>query len=218
MRGVTHALGGAATLAAFTLATGEAVPAWGYGLAALAALVPDADNGRGSILNRPHLLPAKLMTVPVWYGASHRGRSHSLAGTAIFLAVLAAWAWAAGWAAAWAHVPNPFANPVPLLVAGGLGYLSHIVLDLFNQKDEQLLWPLPGGFRSPWGVSASGTADWLLHGALVVFLCWFGVSWAGAIAHASLADPATQRLPGFALALAGGAITALRGLLGGARG
>ena len=83
MIGPTHAIGGAAAYALYVGATGQAdeAPIWAFGLAALAGLVPDADNGRGSLLNRLPLRPIKWATLPLWYGASHRGRTHSISAS-----------------------------------------------------------------------------------------------------------------------------------------
>ena len=79
MMGPTHALGGAAALAAWTIVTGSAdqTPAWAFAVAAGGALIPDADNDAGSLLNRAYLFPLKAMTLPLWFGAPHRGRTHS---------------------------------------------------------------------------------------------------------------------------------------------
>lgn len=214
MRGPTHALGGVAALAGYTLLTGEPMPAWAYGLAGLSALVPDADNHGGTILNRPHLTPIKVMTFPLWYKADHRGRTHSLVGTAMFAAILLFWVWLAGLAADWSGSVNPLTLDV-VLIAGVLGYLSHLFLDLWNKKNQQILWPLPIAIQAPvFSFSASGFVDWALHLVLIGFVGWFMIDRAGEIAAATGSDPFFAELPGFLAAVFGSVVGAAGDFLG----
>lgn len=186
MMGRTHALGGVAAFAAASLAMSPGDPFLpGFVLAAASALVPDADNDRGSLMNRPYLLPLKAATVPLWMGASHRGRTHSLLGTAVYVAMIVAWAFGirAATLSLWSDAPE-----IPLVaiaLAAGAGYLSHLLLDLFNLIGMSLLWPLPGKFVLPiWpahglipGRFAAGSRweRWLAWPLLAAFVGWYGI-------------------------------------------
>lgn len=196
MNGPTHVLGGVAAVAAFTLATGhpEAMPAWAFAVGAISALVPDADNHNGTMLNRPHLLPAKLLTYPLWTRASHRGRTHSLVGIAAFAAlVLALWS-ILGWATH--RVGDGSGDLAVLLTSAVAGYASHLILDLPNRKPLQLFWPLPGRYNFPPGRAlhflrfdvGSMRSHYLVHLPLVIFLGWFAVSHGAGILQNTWAD------------------------------
>lgn len=148
MIGPTHAIGGAAAYALYVGATGQAdeAPIWAFGLAALAGLVPDADNGRGSLLNRLPLRPIKWATLPLWYGASHRGRTHSIIGVALFGLIMLGWGTLL---AALARANGGSFVLEPWITASILGYASHLVIDILNIPGLLLLWPLPIRFYFP---------------------------------------------------------------------
>lgn len=221
MMGKTHILGGAVALAAVALATGETdhFPVWAYGAAGIAALIPDADNHDGSMLNRTTLLPFKILTVPLWWGAPHRGRTHSIVGAVAFAGLM--WLWLMGLnmaLAAGGSLTGVAADiMLPALVAG---YVSHLVLDLVNIPGMQLLWPIPARiYFPPWrahglmvfGRFATGTRHeataWL---ALSAFAGWFLISQAGGIVEASAGDESIgQFFRGLVNLLVGG----VRGLI-----
>lgn len=156
MTGPTHALGGVAAYCAVVTLTGSAdhAPAWAFGVAALSGLIPDADNGRGSLLNRWYFQPLRLATLPLWYRAAHRGRTHSLLGVGAF-ALIAAF-WAAVIAALAASGGGAF-DARPWMTAAVAGYASHLLIDLLNLPGVLLLWPLPLRFFFP---------PWRWHGIL----------------------------------------------------
>jgi membrane-bound metal-dependent hydrolase YbcI (DUF457 family) len=202
MMGRTHALGGAVALAAYAHVTGEVatIPAWGYLVAAGSALVPDADNGRGTILNRPHLYPLKLMSLPLWGPGNprHRGRTHSLLAAGAWVALVWFWFLLAnlGLDALDAGFQLPFTG---IVAAAGLGYLSHLLLDMFNIEPLQLLWPLPldVGFP-PWrargflpGRFHAGAWFWegtMIWFPLLAFAGWFAVQYGATVVAATNAD------------------------------
>lgn len=179
--GPTHALGGATALAALSTLTGhpDQAPVWAFGVAALAALVPDADNGRGSMLNRIYFLPIKAATLPLWAGAAHRGRTHSLLGTAFFGLIVAFWIWLFNAASAAAGQPSDL--PLTIILGAALvGYLSHLALDLMNVPGMLLLWPLPLRiFFPPWRQlrfpTASIRENFLVSLPMTAFAGWFAI-------------------------------------------
>lgn len=227
MMGATHALGGAAALAGYTLITGQtdAVPIWGYAVAAGAALIPDADNHEGTILNRKHLLPLKFATYPVWMGRpSHRGRTHSLFGIATFAAVVVAWVWLINLLV---QLGNP-ETQLPLLIIATsaiVGYISHIVLDMLNIPGVMLFWPLPlKVFFPPWRaygfIPGRFNADsrWshtLVHLPMTAFMAWFMIDHAGQIGGATVNDSTIFDLAGGIVAGMAQLIGALLRLAGG---
>lgn len=205
MMGKTHALGGATALAALALATGQAdhYPFWAYGAAAIAGLIPDADNHEGSILNRTTLLPFKILTVPLWWGAPHRGRTHSLLGVGAFGLIVFGWLTLLNMLLV-ANGMKMGVDPSVLLPAVLAGYASHLILDLVNIPGMQLLWPIPARiYFPPWrahglmflGRFATGTMHeasvWV---ALVLFGGWFTVSQAPYIIGASSVDKSLPQL------------------------
>jgi membrane-bound metal-dependent hydrolase YbcI (DUF457 family) len=209
MMGRTHALGGAAALAGVSLATGVPMPAWAFAAAAVAGLLPDADNHQGTMMNRPKLITFKIMALPLWYGAVHRGRTHSFVGTAFFALLIAGWVWAAAWIAAQAGVESPFTLRV-WLVALVAGYISHPALDLLNRKPVDLFWPIPHtAVMLPFGFKADSFGNKVTASALILFLSWFALINAGAISTATTSDPALPHLVPFLLGAAQVSIDAL---------
>lgn len=211
MMGRTHALGGAVALAAYAHVTGDVatIPAWGYAVAAGSALIPDADNGRGSILNRWYLLPLKLLSFPLWGPGNprHRGRTHGLLAAVAWVGLV--WFW---WTLAnlllgsmEAGVVLPFSG---IVAAAGLGYASHLFLDMFNIEPLQLLWPLPidVGFP-PWrahgfipGRFRAGASFWegtMLWLPMLAFSGWFIVQYGSVITAATTADGTLRDLLAF---------------------
>lgn len=187
MMGRTHALGGVAAFAATSLVLTPHEPlVWGFVLASASALVPDADNDRGSLMNRPYLLPLKLATFPLWYGAPHRGRTHSLVGTLFYAAIILGWSLALA-ALVGRLLPGAGWSQLQVVAAAGVGYLSHIVLDSFNLLGQTMLWPLtratisaplpqahgfiPGRFRA-----GSRWERWGVWPLLAAFVGWYAVN------------------------------------------
>ncbi len=186
--GRTHALGGVAALAATALVLPPdlAPAAWGFVLAAASALVPDADNDRGSLMNRPYLMPLKIATLPLWWGAPHRGRTHSLLGLIAYTAMIVAWGFAIE--AAIGKVLPDLGLPTLFSIglAAGVGYASHLFLDSFNLLGQTLLWPYPAKITFPiWrahgfipGRFAAGS-NWeryLTWPLLAAFTGWFVIN------------------------------------------
>jgi membrane-bound metal-dependent hydrolase YbcI (DUF457 family) len=223
MMGPTHAIGGAAALAGYTIITGnQDVPIFAFGLAAIAALVPDTDLDRSMIGQFP-LIFAKLMTYPLWMNPGHtltadrkhlqhRGRTHSFAALAGFVALLWFWLWALGWlATSLGHPMLGFTdhNLKSLLLVGAIGYLSHLGLDLLNvNPGVQLLWPLPFRFGFPpykrlRFKSESLQAEWLIYMPCGAFFVWYLVQYKEAIIAATHNDP----LPAAILGLLSGLLT-----------
>jgi len=221
--GPTHAIGGAAALAGYTIITGDQhVPIFAFGLAAVAALVPDTDLGRSMISQFP-LIFAKLMTYPLWMNPGnaltadhkhlqHRGRTHSFAALAGFVVLLWFWLWAFSTLShALGHPIIGFTDPYlkSMLLVGGIGYLSHLGLDLLNvNPGVQLLWPLPFRFGFPPYKrlrfrSESLQAEWLVYMPCGAFFVWYLVQYKDAIIAATHNDP----LPAALLGLFSGLLT-----------
>lgn len=95
------------------------------GCAGISALLPDIDSPE-SKLGRIFWPASKLFQLTL----GHRGVFHSLASTALLCLFL--------------QVFLP-AYAIPITI----GYLSHIVLDLFNPAGVPLLWPVPKHFSIP---------------------------------------------------------------------
>ena len=207
MMGPTHALGGAAALAAWTIVTGSAdqTPAWAFAVAAGGALIPDADNDAGSLLNRAYLFPLKAMTLPLWFGAPHRGRTHSIVGAGIFgLLVLL---WTLFFNLLLGVGPGSATIPIEVMVVSALlGYLSHLLLDLLNIPGIQLLWPFLQEwiYFPPWRASAMvpgrfDAGSWWERLAiwipLVIFMGWYVVVYGAAVGIATANDGTLIEIP-----------------------
>jgi membrane-bound metal-dependent hydrolase YbcI (DUF457 family) len=202
MMGPTHVLGGVTALALYSVATNQVdhVPAWAYGLAAVSALVPDADNGRGSILNRPYLLPVKLLTYPIWMGQpAHRGRTHSILATIAYTALIVAYAIGLD------RVAGIHTGLEIVATAAAVGYASHLALDIVNIPGVALLWPLPVKILfPPWRAKAfipgrfeTGTRwEWATFMTLVAVCGWHLIEHAPAIAGATKEDTTIRDLLG----------------------
>ena len=214
MMGPTHVLGGAAALAAYTVATGdERVSLLAFGVAAISALIPDTDL-KTSKINQWPLCIAKFMCFPIWMnpfgggkGLTHRGRTHSLMFLALYVAIMAFWLWLLQVVAI--EVGHPLHAPESayraIMFAAGIGYASHLALDLLNiSPGEQLLWPLPLTFVFPpvgrFG-AASTRAHILVHLPLSAFLIWYAASYWGVITATTKADPLTSGLVSVAVGI-----------------
>jgi membrane-bound metal-dependent hydrolase YbcI (DUF457 family) len=236
MMGPTHALGGAAALAAYTVATGdERVSLLAFGLAALSALIPDSDL-EASKINQFPLAIAKWMVLPIWFNGlrlhnshgqfnpkfgrpPHRGRTHSLPFLALYVAIVAFWLWLLQVVAI--AVGHPLYAPEvayrALLFAAGIGYASHLVLDLLNiSPGERLLWPLPLTFVFPptgrFGANST-RAHLLIHLPLTAFLIWYAASYWGIISATTRADSLSSGLISVAIGVVSVLIAAFWNLL-----
>ena len=220
MKGTTHALGGVVFMAGAALATNHIgdVPVWAYGLACASALVPDTDQHQ-TLLNRAYLLPVKVLTIPLWsaYGGTwpiaHRGRTHSFFGLAFYMCLVAFWFGLLVVAGAGMH--RPLLLPWDMVfAAAGIGYLSHMALDLPNTKGVRLLYPLevPVNFP-PWRLLRFKTDSWraelIVFVPMALWLMWFGVTYASEITKASVADHSFGNLLGFLGGLAGDGLRTL---------
>lgn len=213
MMGHTHAIGGATALAGYAFVTGDVshVPVWAFGWAAISALVPDADNAAGTILNRAYLLPMKVLTVPLWWGATHRGRTHSLLGLLAYVAIIVGWLALLGLAAQSLALSMKL-NINTILIASAVGYTSHLILDLVNLPGEQLLWPIQyaiffppnraHGFVPGRFAAQSMIGGLFVSGGLFVFLSWWSVQNLQVVMNATAADHTMSQLFGFLLAAA----------------
>jgi membrane-bound metal-dependent hydrolase YbcI (DUF457 family) len=236
MMGPTHALGGAAALAAYTVVTGDArVSLLAFGLATISALVPDSDL-EASKINQFPLSIAKWLSLPVWFNGlrlhnshgqfnpkfgrpAHRTRTHSLLFLAVYVAIVAFWLWLLQvLAIAVGHPLNaPESVYRALLFAAGIGYASHLALDLLNiSPGVQLLWPLPLGFVFPpvgrFG-AASTRSHLLVHLPLSAFLMWYAVSYWAVISAATRADPLASGLISVAFGVAGALVAGFFNLI-----
>ena len=222
--GPTHILGGIAALGLVAATTGhtDAAPAWAFVVAGASALIPDADNDRGSMLNRPYLLPLKLMTWPLWHDAAHRGRTHSILGTGAYGAIVLAWGLLLNLLLALLAPDTGAAIPLmPLLVGALAGYVSHLVLDMFNIPGMLLLWPLRVRvFFPPWrakgpmpGRFETGTM-WEKLGVntpLTLYIGWFVFAHGAQVGMATVSDKAFMAIPG---AMLGALVDFLRSAAG----
>jgi len=90
---------------------------------ALFGLLPDIDHPRSSLSLQPGVRVIAAFTSRIF---KHRGFTHSLTAAAALYAYLS------------------ITGFKPLLIWTWVGaYLSHIVLDMFNEEGVQLLWPFP---------------------------------------------------------------------------
>ena len=221
MKGTTHALGGVAFMAAAALVTNNvgALPFWAYGLASVSALVPDTDQHQ-TLLNRSYLLPVKILTLPMWsaYGGqwkiAHRGRTHSFVGLAMYLALVAFWFGLLAIVGDAMH--RPLVLPWPIIYASaGIGYLSHLAIDLPNTKGVSLLYPLPKKVNfPPWSVLRFKTDSWraelIVFVPMALWVMWFAVTYLPQISSATTKDHSFGTLLSFFVGLGG---DAMRGLI-----
>jgi len=224
MMGPTHALGGAAALAAFSVVTGdERVSLLCFGVATASALIPDTDLPTSALSHFP-LNIIKILAFPIWMNPfprrvnghtehlAHRGRTHSIPALAEYVVLLWFYLWALGQLSVAVGHPLVLSSAITraLLAAGGIGYASHIGLDLLNiSPGVQLLWPLPLRFVFPpfgrFGAD-SMRAHYLIHIPLTIFLVWYGFQYGGLIWTATHADPLIGGLSGIAFGVIGALI------------
>lgn len=181
MSGDTHATVGVATALVSCVLNPWMTGSVGVGVVAavVGALYPDLDSGKSKgnkLMNKVlvYLVPAGLLVgfanrlgfvkmevgklaaliVLLLFGLfvrtrPHRELSHSLAalvGTTILVA---------------------FGTGGQVWVWYGIGYLSHLLIDLLNKKGESLLWPLPEKFNLNL-CSSSGVVNQLMRYVAVV--------------------------------------------------
>ncbi len=143
--------------------------------AAVGSLLPDIDHPRSAIANYrmvgvPVLKPAALVASAV---LPHRGPTHSLLAW-VLLTVL-------GWL-----VGSHF-GLLPVVAAGSLGYLLHLVADSLTKSGVPWLWPL---WRRPLGFPPVAALRLTTGGIVEHVLVIGGLTWA-------LAATGVARLPVF---------------------
>ncbi|SFR07099.1 metal-dependent hydrolase [Desulfoscipio geothermicus] len=99
----------------------------------IAALLPDIDSPESFVGARVPVLPTAIGGT-----LGHRGATHSLLAGLFWAILIAVIAMIAGWK-----------QPQTLLIAFLAGYISHLILDIFNPAGVPLLWPLPVRFTIP---------------------------------------------------------------------
>jgi inner membrane protein len=103
--------------------------------AILGAILPDIDHPK-SVIGRIF----KIISVPLERRYEHRTITHSLIGwaiaSAIFALIITIPSFVIGYLSfdIWALVPR-------WLAAFSIGYLSHLILDMFNRRGSQMFWP-----------------------------------------------------------------------------
>ena len=161
MNATTHAIFGVATLAGFSLLTGEEPPLYAYPAAAVAAWIPDVDNPRSRLGNglsrrknpllnaatRPLSWALRTLSFTLVRTVGHRTLTHSFLGVALFVVLV-----------------SPLAPLVPGLYGALLaGYASHLVADALNTPGVPLLWPTKWRFRLlPGGMRSGGVAEFVV--------------------------------------------------------
>ena len=219
MMGPTHALGGAAALAAFTVVTGDVkISLLCFGVAAASALIPDTDLPRSALSHFP-LNIIKLLAYPIWMNPfptrtnghaqhlAHRGRTHSIPFLVFYVALFYFYLW--GLLQISVAVGHPIVLTMAaqrgLLLAAAIGYASHLALDLLNiSPGEQLLWPLPLRFVfPPYGRFGADSfrANYVIHLPLTIFLFWYFFQYKEQLFAATHADPLLGGLIGLAVGL-----------------
>ncbi|MDR1523302.1 MAG: metal-dependent hydrolase [Endomicrobium sp.] len=129
MTGKTHAICGTAVMALITVKFPESLvlfeqdytPAIGLATAAIGSYMPDIDMVQ-SKLGSKHKIIASLLT--------HRGITHTLFIPAILVLLM--------------YYASLNGLPViPELILGlNIGWVAHILADMFNKKGVPLLWPV----------------------------------------------------------------------------
>ncbi len=172
MTGKTHALAGANAAGWSLLLFPELShsPIW-LAVGGLAGLVPDLDASESELQNVSwriggrHGLRLKIFKIPALifhHLFGHRGALHSLLGLIVFTALIAL-----------------LQAPVELIMAFGLGYLSHLVTDGLTMGGVPLFWPGRGRVRlSPFiRIRTGGLVDQALFvGLSLALIGWLAVS------------------------------------------
>lgn len=129
MTGKTHAICGTVTMACIAVANMEGITLDNYTFFPLLSIVaapagsyfPDIDLHR-SKMGSKHPILSKMLT--------HRGITHTLLGPAIL-------AWAQ-----WFLMQHNILLLPALLFGFNVGWLAHILADMFNKKGVPVLWPI----------------------------------------------------------------------------
>ncbi|MBQ9825902.1 MAG: metal-dependent hydrolase [Firmicutes bacterium] len=161
MRGITHFLAGAAAGLYYCNTLPETdVKTLGIvaGVSAAAALLPDIDI-RGS--KASNNVGNDLVSVVRLFTA-HRGFFHSPLCWAIVAAVV------------WYFWPQY----LTFIIAGLIGALSHVVLDMFNKKGVPLFFPYPKKV-SIMDIKSGGGVDAMLSAVFLVLAIYFAGKKAG---------------------------------------
>lgn len=138
MKGVSHAICGLLAGAAFHIIVRPLAPALVdlvpvAGMLLVASLLPDVDSDESSIRQatgtaRHRGVGGRLVSFVIKLLGGHRGAfTHSLL----------AWAFATFWVGVYFHGNM-------LMVAFGIGYLSHLLADALTVQGVPLLWPIIG--------------------------------------------------------------------------
>ena len=161
MRGITHFLAGAAaglyycgTLPETDVKTLSIIT----GVSAAASLLPDIDI-RGS---KASINAGNDLTSVIRLFTSHRGFFHSPL------------CWAIIAAAVWYFYPQY----LTFIIAGLIGALSHVVLDMFNKKGVPLFFPYPKKV-SLMDIKSGGGVDAMLSAVFLVLCVYFAGKKAG---------------------------------------
>lgn len=131
MRGKTHVICGTAVMAYMTMTNLQSmtildqqyIPAIGLATVMAGSYMPDIDIQQSS-MGQKYKFISRFLT--------HRGITHTLLIPTILLIAM--------------YYTNQMCIPVlPSLILGfNVGWLTHIVADLFNRKGVPILWPLYG--------------------------------------------------------------------------
>ena len=106
-------------------------------VAVIGAMIPDIDHPK-SLIGK--LFP--FISIPLERKFGHRTFTHSFAGALVFTLLFAV--------VAFLIKLIPTQNPISLgllnrwIAAFGIGFVSHLCLDMFNKQGSQLLWPNTG--------------------------------------------------------------------------
>ena len=135
----------------------------------IGALIPDMDNGGNKLW---HFLPAGEKTGRILKGIfyKHRSFTHSLIG--VYL-IYKFFSWLLP------KFLNPaFLDPVIVLSALMIGYISHLIADSLTEEGIPLFWPLRINFGFPpfksWRIK---TGKWfenfVIYPSIWVYIVWF---------------------------------------------
>ena len=106
-------------------------------VAVIGAMIPDIDHPK-SLIGK--LFP--FISIPLERKFGHRTFTHSFAGALVFTVMFAV--------VAFGIKLIPSQTPVSIglvyrwIAAFGIGFVSHLCLDMFNKQGSQLMWPNTG--------------------------------------------------------------------------
>ena len=161
MRGITHFLAGAAAGLYYCTTLPETdVKTLGIitGVSAAASLLPDIDV-RGS---KASVNVGNNLTSVVRLFTSHRGFFHSPL------------CWAIAAAAVWYFYPQH----LTFIIAGLIGALSHVFLDMWNKKGVPLFFPYPKKI-SLMDIKTGGGIDAMISAVFLILCIYFAGKKAG---------------------------------------